>query len=120
MSEHDLQKAFFQWAALQYRKYPDLSKMFAIPNGGARHIAVAAKLKAEGVKAGIPDVCLPVARGGFISLWIEFKIKPNKCQPAQLERIAQLRADKHNVHVCHELDEAINAVLGYLKQEIAR
>jgi hypothetical protein len=117
MSEHQLQVSFFIWSKLQASKYPDLLKMFAIPNGGARHIAVASKLKAEGVKAGVPDVFLPIARGGFHGLWIEFKVKPNKCHPAQLERIAQLRADGHNVHVCHELDEAINAVLGYLKQE---
>jgi len=78
MSEHDLQCNFFAWAALQACKYPDLSKMFAIPNGGLRNVIVASKLKREGVKAGIPDVFLPVARGGFIGCWIEFKVRPNK------------------------------------------
>lgn len=117
MTEHDLQANFFTWAALQSGKYPDLAKMFAIPNGGLRNKIVAAKLKREGVKAGVLDVQLPVARGGFIGFWIEFKIKPNKCTPAQAERIAQLRADGHNVHVCYEMEEAIAAVVGYLKQK---
>ena len=37
--------------------------MFRIPNGGSRHPAEAARLKAQGVKAGVPDLCIPVARG---------------------------------------------------------
>jgi hypothetical protein len=34
--------------------------MFAIPNGGERNKIVAANLKAEGVRAGVPDILLPV------------------------------------------------------------
>lgn len=116
MSEHQLQCNFFEWSALQACKYPDLAKMFAIPNGGMRNAVVAAKLKREGVKAGVPDVCLPVARGGFIGLWIEFKVGKNKCTPAQVDRIAQLLEDGHNVAVCYTLEDGIAAVTGYLKQ----
>lgn len=117
MSEHQLQANFFDWAARQACKYPDLKKMFAIPNGGLRNVIVASKLKREGVKSGIPDVCMPVARGGFIGFWIEFKVGKNKCTPAQVERIEQLRADGHNVAVCYTLEEGIAAVVWYLKQE---
>lgn len=115
MSEHQLQCAFFEWAKLQACKYPDLAKLYAIPNGGLRNVIVASKLKKEGVRAGIPDIHMPVARNGFIGLWIEMKIKPNKCTPAQVDRIAQLRLDGHYVVVCYGLDEAIQAALGYLK-----
>jgi hypothetical protein len=50
--EHEVQKAIC--------KYLDLKKIFyfAVPNGGHRHIKVASKLKSEGVKAGIPDLCI--------------------------------------------------------------
>ena len=50
--EHEVQKAICQ--------YLDIRKIFyfAVPNGGHRHIKVATKLKSEGVKAGIPDLCL--------------------------------------------------------------
>lgn len=47
--------------------------LFAIPNGGKREAATAARLKATGVKAGFPDIGLPVARQGFHGLWIEMK-----------------------------------------------
>jgi hypothetical protein len=50
MSEHDHQAAFFTWAS--YQRFPGIELLHAIPNGGARHKAVAGKLKAEGVKTG--------------------------------------------------------------------
>lgn len=47
--------------------------LYAIPNGGARSGATAARMKATGAKKGFPDVGLPVARGGFHALFIEVK-----------------------------------------------
>jgi hypothetical protein len=49
-SEHDQQVALFTWANQNLDRYPVLRWMFAVPNGGHRHPAVAGKLKAEGVK----------------------------------------------------------------------
>jgi len=50
--EHQVQKAICQ--------YLDMRKVcyFAIPNGGQRNKIVASKLKSEGVKAGVPDICI--------------------------------------------------------------
>ena len=67
------QQALFMWAALQSAAYPELTLLYHIPNGGSRHKAEAGRLKAEGVKAGVPDLCLPVARGGFHGLYVELK-----------------------------------------------
>lgn len=52
---------------------PELLDMFAIPNGGLRDKITASNLKREGVKPGVPDILLPVARGGFHGLFIEMK-----------------------------------------------
>lgn len=73
MSEHDHQVALFKWARLHTQKYPGLGLLAAVPNGGHRHKAVAGKLKAEGVRAGFPDIVLPVARRGFHGMYIELK-----------------------------------------------
>lgn len=43
-------------------------RIFAIPNGEKRAISVAKRLKAEGVKPGVPDLHVPSLR-----LWIEMK-----------------------------------------------
>ena len=55
---------FVQWFR---RTYPEV-RIYATPNGGHRHPAVAAKLKATGVSPGVPDLCVPAWR-----LWIEMK-----------------------------------------------
>lgn len=55
----------FQWVATQENRYPELELLHHIPNGGKRDKKTAEKLKAEGVKAGVPDICLPVARKGY-------------------------------------------------------
>ena len=67
------QRALFAWAKLNERSHPELALLHAIPNGGKRNPREAANLKAQGVKAGVPDICLPVPRGGCASLYIELK-----------------------------------------------
>lgn len=54
--------------------FPHLARLlFAIPNGGRRSPREAARLKAEGVVAGTPDLMLAVARGEHHGLFIEMK-----------------------------------------------
>ncbi len=62
-TEHEEQVALFQWA--ERSGIPELELMTAIPNGGYRHPATAAHLKAEGVQAGYPDILIDVARAGI-------------------------------------------------------
>ena len=54
------QEALFQWAALHTPQEPKLALLYAVPNGELRSKATAAKLQKMGVKAGVPDMCLPV------------------------------------------------------------
>ena len=113
MSEHQQQVTVMQWAALMVNKYPFIDLLHAIPNGGARHIAVAKKLKAEGVKAGVPDLCLPVARGGYHGLYIEMKDKTGKVSNSQAWWIERLRQNKYRVEVCYSATEAIKVLEDY-------
>src|SRR5699024_10256580 len=73
MTEHDEQVQLIRWAGLARGAYPALRWLHAVPNGGARNIVVARKLKAEGVQRGVPDLCLPVPRGPYHGLYIELK-----------------------------------------------
>ena len=66
-TEHEEQALVIQWAELHKRTLPGLELLHAIPNGGDRDVRVATKLKAEGVKAGVPDLLLPVPASGFHS-----------------------------------------------------
>lgn len=76
-TEHAHQTALFCWCNQNLDKYPELEWFYAIPNGGERNAAVAGRLKAEGVKSGVSDTCLPVRSGQYNGLYIEMK-KPGQ------------------------------------------
>lgn len=63
-TEHEEQVGFLNWFR---QRYPSVL-IFAIPNGEKRSISVARRLKAEGVKPGVPDLNVPEW-----GLWIEMK-----------------------------------------------
>lgn len=91
--------------------------MFAIPNGGKRHIATAVKMKREGVKAGIPDTFLAVARGTLHGLFIEFKAKGGSVTPIQKAVHERLRENGYQVSVCYSMEAAKTAAIMYLGME---
>src|SRR4051812_28710500 len=71
-TEHALQVAVFMWInQTGQHQFPNLNLLFAVPNGGLRHIATAANLVAEGVKRGVPDLVLPVPVAPYHGLFIE-------------------------------------------------
>ena len=84
-TEHAHQVALFCWAASMLAIHPELRWMYAIPNGGDRNPIVAARLKAEGVKSGVSDICIPVAKHGYHGFYIELKKPGGKESPTQVE-----------------------------------
>lgn len=112
--EHREQVALFYWSSLMLRKYPELELLFAIPNGGQRHKVAAMKLKAEGVKSGVPDVMLPVAKKKYHGLFIEMKFGKNKTSENQNIWIENLKQQKYKVEVCYSAEEAQNVIEKYL------
>ena len=93
--EENEQIALFRWAEYAEQQYPELALMYHIPNEGKRSAISGARLKAAGLKAGVPDVCLPVAHGGFIGLYIEMKVKTNKPTENQKKWLLALRSAGH-------------------------
>lgn len=115
-SEDVEQAQLFTWAAYASGKYPELTLMHHIPNGGKRGKAEAARFKAQGVKAGVPDIFLPCARGGCHGLYIELKrIKGGRVSAAQEEFIAALRLQGYRVEVCFGMEQAQKVIVEYLE-----
>lgn len=118
--EHDEQVALFAWAELAKAKYPALALLHAVPNwAGVKSPAEGARRKREGVKAGVPDIHLPVTRNAYIGLWIEMKAPGEYPRPNQREWIAALRAEGHRVEVCRSMAEARAVIEDYLQNRRA-
>jgi len=114
-TEHAHQVALMAWCALNFEVYPKLKLLFAIPNGGERNPVVAARLKAEGVRSGVPDLMLPVARHGRFGLFIEMKKpKQGKVQGSQAEWHRDLDTEGYGVAVCFGWEEARDCLVQYL------
>ena len=117
-TESQEQVALFQWARLQERRWPELKLMHHIPNGGSRNAIEAKHLKAQGVKAGIPDIFLPCSRGGLHGLYIEMKRqKGGKVSEAQQEAMKALMGEGYMAVVCHGFEEARKAIRDYLMMD---
>ena len=116
LSEAQEQKLLFQWAQYSRQMFPELELLFHVPNGGRRVGREAASLKKQGVKAGVPDLILPVARGEYFGLYIELKVGTNKPKEHQLKWIEQLKEQGYFVEVCYGWLEASEVIKNYLEK----
>ena len=116
-TEEQEQTALFEWARRMQGKHKELGLLHAIPNGGKRGKAEAARMKAAGVKAGVPDMCLPVARGDFHGLYIELKRrKGGRVSPEQAQWLEELSGQGYFCQVCRGWEEAAETLRRYLNQ----
>lgn len=114
MSEHDEQAALIHWCELNKNRIPELGLLLAIPNGGKRAIKTATRLKLEGVKAGVPDLFLPVARKGCHGLFIEMKFGKNKTSKAQNDWHNVLIKQGYHVYCTYSWIHAAEVIQFYL------
>ena len=112
MTEHDHQRLIVAW----FRdRYPELKRLFfAIPNGGRRSAATAARLKAEGVQAGVPDLLLAVPMSGRHGLWIEMKTAKGAASKAQREMRDLLKAQGYAVEIAQGYAAAKAIITEYM------
>lgn len=106
-TEHAHQRAFFGWLNwCANTTYPLARYAYAIPNGGKRDIVTASRLKAEGVKAGVPDIHFPASMliagtdQRYLTLYIEMKAGDGRASTDQNEWHSFLRGAGHAVCVC--------------------
>lgn len=112
------QATLFSWAQMRTYWYPELTLMFHIPNGGKRSKAEAGRFRAEGVKSGVPDICLPVARGGYHGLFIELKRQHgNTTTKNQDTWLADLREQGYATAVAYGWEQAAKIITDYMEEE---
>lgn len=109
------QQAFFVWLYARHREA--WRHTFHPPNGGHRHVMVAIEMKSQGVKAGVPDICMDYPRGGYHGLRIELKATPPHdaaVSSSQIEWRDRLAAAGYRAVVCMGLEAAKAEVERYL------
>lgn len=118
--EHSEQVSLMKWWGLMHKRFGISEQLlFAIPNGGQRNVIVAARMKAEGVRAGVPDLFLAVPSFGYNGLFIELKKpKGGRVSDKQTEFISELSERGYRVTVCHGFMEAKQTIENYLKGAI--
>ena len=113
------QTAVFQWAAYRTGVYPELDLLYHVPNGGSRNPIEAARLKDQGVKAGVPDLVLPVARGKHHGLYIELKRqKGGRLSEDQKKWLDELTEQGYLAVRCAGAEAAIKTIEDYLRGRI--
>lgn len=115
MNEDEHQATILEWCALNRNKYPELDLLYHIPNEGKRSPATAATMKRIGLKSGVPDLCLPVARGGYHGLYIELKADGGRVTKKQMEWIDRLQQQHYCAVVCFGWEAAVKAIERYCK-----
>lgn len=109
-----------KWASVAAEAFPILDLLIHVPNGGKRNPGEAARLKAAGVKAGVPDLLLLASMAGYAGLAIELKRADRSNHPTteQLAWLARLHGEGWAVAVCYGAPEAIDILYAYVRGEL--
>lgn len=121
-SEHEEQCGLIELVRLYEGQIPELKMLFAIPNGGKRHVVAAVKLKKEGVKAGVSDLFLSVPSGDKHGLYIEMKScdPKTKTSESQREWLGLARKYNYTAFICDGAAEAWDCILKYLGVDVKK
>ena len=100
--EHDLQKAVLQHFEITKRRGV---KMFAVPNAGRRSLRMGARMKAEGLTAGVADLCIMLPLGRVA--WLEMKTAKGRQSLPQKAFQADCMALGHPYCLARTFDQAV-------------
>jgi len=112
--EHEIQSEYFK-KLKDIPEVPELDFIFAIPNGGRRHIVTALKMKKEGVKRGVPDIMIPIVKGNSPGMFIETKAPDGKESKSQIRYRIFLKSQGYQHKICRSAKELLDTTLNYLE-----
>ena len=124
-SEATEQETVIQWCGWHEGKHPELKLIYHVPNGGSRNTLEAANLKRQGVKAGVPDLCLPVPKNGFHGLisrlkrhflYVSYKIFRGGLKPNDLYKHLSKSVSKSMAPKCKESRFSFTSMRPFVKE----
>ena len=110
-------------AKTNLEKYPALHLAHSIPNDGNRHKKARGIMMAQGLRAGVPDMMLPVSRLGFHGLYIEMKRRlPTRgtVKPDQKKWLTALSKEGYLAAACWGYEAAWLLIKAYLDESPLR
>lgn len=114
-TEEEEQTWLFEWAERQKNVYPGLELMYHIANEGKRSQTGGRSLVRQGLKKGVPDICLPVARGGYHGMYIEMKrTKGGKLGDDQRQWLSALTQQGYYAVLCKGWEQAKDEIAAYM------
>jgi hypothetical protein len=125
IDEHTHQSLLIQWSWNNMGRYPELQYLHAIPNGAklpytrtnfGHYSKQAMILKSEGLKRGVPDLCLPYPRAAFHGLYIEMKALDGEPSDEQIDFVDYLNDQGFLACFAFGCDAGITIIEWYLNQ----
>lgn len=115
-NESKAQQAVITWWRMQHKVLGVRAEnlLYAVPNAGRRDPISGAKLKAEGMRAGVPDLILDVPRGPYHGMRIEMKTASGRVQENQKQWQLDLIGQGYHAVICRGWEEATRAISQYL------
>lgn len=114
-AEHNLQCACVKWFALQFPRLR--GRLIAVPNGGGRSPVEGARLKQEGVVAGVADLLLLVPRHGYGALCVEMKTPARGSRQSERQKEWETNITANGDYkyvVCRTLEEFVKEITEYM------
>lgn len=113
--EHNIQVAIVKWFYYAYPQYRG-GFLFAVPNGGARNIQTAARLKAEGVFRGVADLILLLPRCGYHALAVEVKTCEGRQSEHQKAWQATIEKEGYKYEIVRSVDDFAHLCRDYINE----
>lgn len=116
MKESKIQQHIIGWWKLAHRglNVSEERLLMAFPLQGIRSPISGARMKAEGMRAGTPDLLLAVARGGFHGLWLELKTADGTPTESQVTMLSILREQGYDANLVYGFEQCQRAIVNYL------
>jgi hypothetical protein len=115
-TESQIQRQVMHWWRMQYKVLgaPDYRLLMAYPLQGARTPRNGARMKAEGMRKGTPDMFLAIPQGQYLGMWIELKKEGGRLSEDQKEMLNLLAVQGYATPVCYGFEATLWAIRKYM------
>ncbi len=110
LSEEEIHKTIMRWVRLQ----PAIARyVLHFPNEGRRSPRYGKLLKDLGMRPGVSDLFIPLARKGYIGAWIELKTPKGIVTALQKEFLMDMEQQGHYTAICRSIEDGIKTIGWY-------